>query len=269
MRRPLALGALLLSMWCVAAPDAHAGQIDLTVFLGRAYPVYDERLVIRPSSPSLPGVDIDVSGDPLIRTDGGLVLGAALAFEFGILGIEGRIDGTEIGFDVSGARYDLRATQPPFTGLTGSIAIGDGRFDADRFYLLSGNVRLRTPGPIGLVVSGGVSFLPDVTISGSVPLTVRIDGLPVLPGIEPQLRLRVAPGESEHRVGINGGAGLRLGGGALALMAEVRAFYFRAYDLRFDAAGAPDFVARFVESTDVVSFRPVIVNAQMGLVIKF
>ena len=131
----------------VAVPaQAYAGQMDLTLFLGRAYPVYDERLLIRPSPPSLPGVDITVSGDPVIRADGGLVFGGALAFELGVFGIEGRVDGTEVDLDFSGARYDLRATQPPFTGVTGSVTLGAGSFDIRRFYLLSGNVRLRTPG---------------------------------------------------------------------------------------------------------------------------
>jgi hypothetical protein len=36
------------------------------------------------------------------------------------------------------------------------------------------------------------------------------------------------PGESEQRLGLNGGAGLRIGGSRVALMAEVRVFYFNA-----------------------------------------
>lgn len=164
---------------CLAlAPQAHAGQIDLTLFLGRAYPIYDERLTLRPSAPSLPGVDINVTGEPIIRADGGAVLGGALAFELGVIGVEARVDGTDVGFEFSGARYDLRATQAPFTGLNGSVTLGNGRFDARRLYLLSGNVRLRTPGPIGLVASGGLSLLPDVTITGSVPVGLDIAALP-------------------------------------------------------------------------------------------
>lgn len=257
-------------MACLAVTtQAHAQRIDFTAFLGRAYPIYDERLTIRPSVPSLPGVEVAVSGDPVIRPDGGLVVGAALAFELGILGIEARVDGTEVGFELTGARYDLRATQPPFAGLTGSISVGNGRFDARRFYLLSGNLRLRTPGTVGLVASAGVSVLPDVSISGSIPIAVQIGGLPALPGIEPRLQLRVAPGESQHRVGVNGGAGLRLGGDRVGMLAEVRAFYFREYGLRFDVAGAPDFVATILESADTIRFRPVIVNAQAGLVLRF
>ena len=268
LRRPwvFALGCLT----CLApAPQAYAGQVDLTLFLGRAYPVYDERLTLRPSAPSLPGVDIDVTGEPVIRADGGPVLGGALAFELGVLGLEARVDGTEVGFDFSGARYDLRATQPPFTGVSGSVTLGNGRFDANRLYLVSGNVRLRTPGPIGLVASGGLSLLPDVTITGSVPVSLDLAGLSVLQGAAPRLHLRAAPGESEHRIGVNGGAGLRVGGGRLALLVEVRGFYFREYDLRFEVEGAPDFAARLLETTDVVRFRPVIVNGQAGLVFKF
>ena len=255
---------------CLALPpEAHAGQVDLTLFLGRAYPIYDERLPLRPSAPTLPGVDINVTGEPVIRADGGPVLGGALGFELGVIGVEARVDGTEVGFDFSGARYDLRATQPPFTGLSGSVTLGNGRFDARRLYLLSGNVRLRTPGPIGLVASGGLSLLPEITITGSVPVGLDIAGLTVLQGAAPRLHLRAAPGESHHRVGVNGGAGLRLGGNRVALMVEVRGFYFREYDLRFAVEGAPDFAARLLEGSDAVRFRPVIVNGQAGLVFRF
>ena len=83
--RAFLVSACLLVACCATAPDVHAGPLDVTVFLGRAYPVYDERLTIRPSLPSFPGVDVTVSGTPEIRTDGGAVIGGALAFELGIL----------------------------------------------------------------------------------------------------------------------------------------------------------------------------------------
>ena len=269
LRDRAAVPALVLLLSLALPPEATARQLDLTVFLGRAYPIYDERLTIRPSSPSLPGVDVTVTGDPLIRADGGLVLGAAIALEAGVIGIEARVDGTQVGFEFSGARYDLRARQAPFSGLAGNVTLGDGRFDASRFYLVSGNLRLRTPGPVGLVVSGGLSLLPDVTISGTVPVALNIAGLTVLQGAAPRLALRAAPGESGHRVGVNGGAGLRFGGDRLALMMEVRGFYFRDYELRFEIDDAPEFVASLVEGADGIRFRPIIVNGQAGLVFKF
>ena len=262
------LGAALLGLMPVARP-AYAGQLDLTLFLGRAYPLHDERLTLRPPAPSLPGVDINVTGAPVVRAEGGLVLGGALAFERGVLGVEARVDGTGVGFEFSGARYELRATQFPFTGLSGSVTLGNGRFDASRLYLLSGNVRLRTPGPISLVASGGLSLLPDVAITGSVPAVLDVPGLSLVQGAASGLHLRVTPGESEHRIGVNGGAGLRLGGSRVALLVEVRGFYFREYNLSFGVEGAPEILAGLLESSAAVRFRPVIVNGQAGLVFRF
>ena len=218
--------AALVAVTLVSSRESTAQVGDVTIFVGAAYPIYDERLTLRPSTPSLPGAEISVTGSPSIKADGGLVFGGALAFEAGIIGIEGRLDSTAIGFDLTGARYDIRTTTGPIAGLTGAVTIGDARLDADRFQLLSLNLRLRTPGPISLVASGGVSLLPNVNISGTVPLTVEIAGLPPLPGVQPRIRLTAAPGEPDHRFGVNGGAGLRIGGGRVAVIGEVRALLF-------------------------------------------
>ncbi|HEX6314201.1 MAG TPA: hypothetical protein VFZ73_05050, partial [Gemmatimonadaceae bacterium] len=89
-------------MLALATPVPASGQGgDFTIFVGGAYPVYDERLTLRPSVPSLPGVNVTVDGSPELRANGGLVFGGALAFELGILGIEGRLDATDIGFDLT------------------------------------------------------------------------------------------------------------------------------------------------------------------------
>jgi hypothetical protein len=174
-----------------------------------------------------------------------------------------------VGFDLTGARYDVRASSGSLEGLTGSVTVGDGHFDANRFQLLSMNARLRTPGPIGLVVSGGLSYLPNATITGAVPLSAEVAGFPIISGFVPRLRLEVAPEESEHRFGLNGGAGLRIGGNRVAFMGEVRVFYFREYELRFDVADAPPIIDDLLEGLDPVRFEPIIVNAQAGLVFRF
>jgi hypothetical protein len=268
MRRMSVLAACAVVALLGIGGTANAQGIDLTVFAGRAYPIYDERLTLRPSAPSLPGVDITVAGSPVLRAEGGPVFGAALAFELGVFGIEGRIDATEVGLDFTGARYDLRGTDPPFEGLTAAITFSPGRFDADRISLLSLNARLRTPGPIGIVASGGISYLPDIRISGALPLTLQAPGLPSLPGLSPGLTLRATPGQSEHRFGVNGGAGLRVGG-RVGVMAEARAFYFREYDLRFGIDNGPELLNELLAGVDPVRFRPIFVNAQVGLVLKF
>lgn len=260
-------GAVIIAALATPVPASGQGG-DFTIFVGGAYPVYDERLTLRPSVPSLPGVDVTVEGSPELRANGGLVFGGALAFELGILGIEGRLDATDIGFDLTGARYDLRADATPIGGLAASITIGNGRLDADRLYLLSLNARLRTPGPIGIFASGGLSYLPGVDITGSAPFSVDVGGIS-LPGASPRVRLRAAPGESDHRFGLNGGAGLRVGGSRVAVMGEVRVFYFQDYRLRFGVDGAPDELNDVLDDLAPISFDPVIVNAQAGLVLRF
>src|SRR5262245_9367909 len=252
----------------VSAGPAAAQGFDVTFFVGRAFPTYDERLTLRPPTPVIPGVDVSVVGFPLLAADGGPVFGGALAFELGIFGIEGRLDATDVGLEFTGARYDLHGTQPPLTGLTASIAVPDARFDADRIGLLSINARIRTPGPVALVVSGGLSYLPDFSVSGSVPLRVEAPGIPLPPSVDARLTLRAAPGQSEHRWGVNGGAGLRIGG-RVALMGEVRVFYFREYELRFDVENGPEFLDELVSRLASVRFNPVFVNAQAGVTFRF
>jgi hypothetical protein len=267
-RRPLALAVLAIAL--LAFPfDAAAQNVELTVFLGRAFPTFDDRLILRaPAVPAIPEIQVTANGTPELRTDGGPVFGAALAFQAGPIGIEGRLDVTEIDFDVTGARYDLRATVPQFGGLSGSVAIGDGRFDAERLKLLSLNLRLRTPGPLGLVASGGLSYLPDVTIVGSVPVSVQLAGVSVLPGVEPRLRLFARPGQSDHRWGVNAGAGVRVGG-QVSLVAEARVFYFRSYELAFELDEPFPFVSELLASLEPVRFKPIIVNAQAGVSFRF
>jgi hypothetical protein len=268
MRHPFALLVLAVSL-AVLPAAASAQHLDVTVFAGRAFPVLDGSLVLRaPSVPSLPGVDVTASGTPELRTDGGPVFGLAVALEAGIIGVEGRLDATEVGFDARGARYDLRATNPPFQNLAGSVTIANGRLDVRRMNLLSLNLRLRTPGPVGLVVSGGVSYLPEIEVTGSVPLDVQVAGLPVLPAIQPRLRLLAVPGQSGHRWGVNGGAGVRVGG-RVSLVAEARIFYFRDHQLRFAVEDSVPFLDDLIASIDSIQFEPVIVNAQAGISFRF
>lgn len=266
MHRTLVAAAFAMAL--LFPQRAGAQTIDITMFGGLAWPLYDERLTLRPPGLSLPGVDVTVAETPSLHGDGGPVFGAALAVELGIVGIEGRVDAVDAGIDFTGARYDLRGTAFPFQGLAASIIASPGRFDADRISLLSLNARIRTPGRVAVVASGGVSYLPDITISGSIPLVVQAPAFLPLPGFAAALTLRGTPGQSEHRFGINGGAGVRIGR-RVALTAEVRGFYFREYELRFATANGPELLDDLLEDADPVRFDPVFVNAQVGISFRF
>lgn len=264
--------ALLLSIIACAAALAPRPALaqggDLTLFVGTAYPLDRERFTLRPSTPSIPGADVTVTGDPALRAGGGLVVGGAAALELGVLGIEGRLDTMTLNFDLTGARYDLRGNAAPFQGLAAAVAIGDGELDSNRIKILSINARLRTPGIVSLLASGGFSYLPDVDFEGTVPVSVQAFGIPVTSNRLP-LRLAVSRGSSNHRYGLNGGAGLRLGGSRVAVVGEVRVFYFKDYELTIDAGDAPGLVADLLDQIPAITFDPIIVNANAGLVLRF
>jgi hypothetical protein len=262
--KSLALSVLFVLAGSGRAAAQHA---DLTLFFGRAFPTYDERLTLRPPAPTLPGVEVDPVRSPELRADGGPVFGGALAVEWGVFGIEGRVDATNVGLEFTGARYDLRGTQPPFDGQTASIIVSEGRFDADTIALLSANVRIRTPGPVGLVASGGLSYLPGITITGVVPISVEVPGFP-LPPVDAGLRIRAVTGESDDQWGVNGGLGLRFGD-RVALIGEVRAFYFPVHELRFDVDGDLGLFDDVLDELDPIRFSPVFVNAQVGVTFRF
>src|SRR5688572_32400179 len=67
------------------------------------------------------------------------------------------------------------------------------------------------------------------------------------------------PGQSDHRWGVNGGAGLRIGG-RVALVGEVRVFYFREYELRFEAEDGFDILEELLAGLAPVRFEPVFIN---------
>jgi hypothetical protein len=251
----------------VMAARPAAADWDASFFIGRAFPTFDQQLVVRfPSPPPVPGLEIQPRSTPELKADGGAVAGGALAWEIGVFGIEGRVDVTDVAFDFTGAHYDLRFTPPAFGVTGGSITIGDGRFDASELKLISLNLRLRTPGPVSFVGSGGLSFLPDFEVTGSVPVGFQLTGLPA--PVQPELGLRLAPGESSHRIGVNGGAGLRIGG-RVAIFAEARVFYFREYELRFAFDDAQPFVNSLLDNVEPVRFEPIIANAVAGIVFRF
>lgn len=259
--RHLASAAFLI----LALPAVAAADWDLMVFGGRSYPTHEERLVIRiPDVPSLPGLDVTAQGTPEIRGKGGPVFGGALASD-GVFGIEGRLDLVSLDLEFSGARYDLAFSPPVFGVSTGSVTIGESVLEVDRLKIFSVNARLKTPGPIGVLVSGGLSYLPGFEVSGTVPVGFQLGSTGGLG--QPTLRVRIDPEESDNSFGVNGGAGIRLGG-RVGVFAEARVFYFKSYELSLEFDDAQPLVNQLLDEVDTVRFRPLIVNAVVGLSIR-
>jgi hypothetical protein len=86
--------------------------------------------------------------------------------------------------------------------------------------------------------------------------------------LDASLTIRGVPGQSQHRWGVNGGAGVRIGG-RVALVGEVRVFYFREYELRFTAENDLGVLDGLAAGLGPVRFDPVFVNAQVGVSFRF
>jgi len=249
----------------VAVPGVAAADWDLMVFGGRSYPTDDERLVIRlPDVPPIPGLEVTSQGTPEFRGEGGPVYGAALASD-GIFGIEGRLDLVDMDLEFSGARYDLEFTPPAFGVTTGRVTIGETALEVDRLKVISVNARVRTPGPLAIIASGGLSYLPGFEVAGTIPVGFQLGDSAGL--AQPTIRVRVDPEEADHRFGVNGGAGLRVGG-RVGIFGEVRVFYFKSYELSLEFDEAQSLVNSLLDEIDTVRFRPLIVNAVVGLSIR-
>jgi hypothetical protein len=255
------------------AGSAAASDWDLTLYGGLALPTYDQSFSFGLPGVSRPGIEVTPSGDLVLEAKGDLVFGGALAWEAaGFFGLEARFDTAKIAIESPGVRFDLVGNVPVIGPVPGSLTIGAGSIDLERLVVLSLNARLRTPGTVSLVASGGVSYLPKLEATGTLPLDFEVSGVPVLPNASGRLRLVALPTQSEHRFGVNGGAGIRIGfGGNVALMAEARAFAFKEYDLIFELATSPPvpFTDELIEAIGPIEFTPIYFQAGAGIVILF
>ena len=234
-RRRLAAGVALL-----AAPAVHAGGFELGIHAGPALPSYEQSFRYDPGTVTVPvpGVTLTQTGTFGLEAEGGVSFGASVAFMAGIIGLEGRLDTADLEIATQPGTYDVRADlPPPLPDATTSLAIGGGPANLERIYPLSLNLRLRTPGPVGFVVSGGLSYLPSLRLDTTQTVGLGVTGIVGgrLDVARLRLRAEVAPqDEDDGRMGVNLGAGLRLAlGPRVALTLEARAFRFQEQTLNW------------------------------------
>lgn len=263
---PLAVAVVAWVIMVGVPADGWAQRVDLSFYGGQALPRYEESIRFAPALPQLPGYEVTASDALALDAAGGPVFGGAIALEFGFLALEGRVDTADVDLETAGVRIDLRPVGRP---IVASVSIGAGQIDLDRFVVYSANLRLRTPGPVSFFASGGISYLPSLSASGTLPVAASIVGLPGI-GTSAGLRLEAEPSDADSRFGGNAGAGLRVTlAPHVALFGEARIFGFQEYDLRFvlddsDLAGLDEFV-----EFPSVQFTPVYFHAAAGLTFAF
>jgi hypothetical protein len=264
----------LASLFVLACPRPAAADWELALLVGSAFPTYDERLQVRVSGiGTARGITVTPSGDFVFEADGGLAFGAALAWEVGgFFAIEGRLDTAGVELVTPGVEYQVAVNVPPLPPLSGSLQAGPGEVPLERLIIWSANLRLRTPGPVSIYGSGGISFLPRLRSSRGLPLQVSVNGLPGATYLRGELNLEAEPGESESRVGVNGGAGLRVRiGGPVSLFVDARVFAFKEHELRFDLDSDAGFLVLndLVDALPPVRFDPLLYNVNGGIVFTF
>ena len=213
---------------------ADAQGRDVTFFVGRAFPTYDERLTLRPPTPrcrawTSPSTDRRYSRRTAGRCSAvrSRSSGASSASKDGSTPPRWAAHRPVLG-TISAARHRRSTGSRPASRGGWAVRRQSHRApvgERENPHAGSGGPRrVRRP-----------QLSSDVTVTGSVPIRVEIPGIPA-PRFRSNAHARAVPGQSDDRWGVNGGAGLRIGG-RVAVMGEVRVFYFPEYELRFERRG--------------------------------
>jgi len=264
---------------------AAAEGLELAGYLGRAVPTYSQSFSYAPLSipPPFPGVSVEQSGAFGLEASGGVVFGGGLTwFLADAVGIEARIDTADVDVETTAPTFVVRVDLPsPLPDLSTDVVLDPAAVSLERLRPLSLNLVLRTPGPVGLRASGGVTFLPDAELSvvqsiglAGTPLNIFVDRIDVatLP-----IRAVATPAEGGLRLGGNVGAGLQLRlGERLTLMGEVRFFHFGAQTLQWSRVPGVQLSAleelaldEIEQQLEPIEFDLVFFNATAGLAIAF
>jgi hypothetical protein len=219
-----------------------------------------------------------------LEAKGGLSFGAALAWEFaGPLALEGRIDTTDVDVRTTGASYRVEVDLPaPLSDVATDLDLGTGVVDLERVRPVSLNLRLRSRGRVGMVASGGISYLPALRFSatqtvglGATSLDAILQRLNVA---TLTLRAEALPDEAdEGRWGGNLGIGARIGiAPRVALSLEARGFLFqkqtltwRRADSRTLSALEETLLAEVERRLGPLEFNPTFFQATAGLTVTF
>jgi hypothetical protein len=268
------------------AGSAHAGELEVAVLAGKAFPFYSQQFTYDPGPLSIPGLDVQQSGVFSLDAHGALTLSLAAAWQFaGPVGIEGRLDSADVSVDTTGAVYHVSANLPaPLPDISTDVDLGNGTVDLDRLKPVSLNLRLRTPGKVGVAVSGGVSWLPSFRFTVRQPIGL---GLPSLGGnvgsivdvATVAVGAEASPeGEGQSRFGGNVGATLRVDvAPSVTILGDARYFWFQKETLHWGATDSSTplpalqdaIVGQIAGGLEPIEFNPQYFHAAIGVALRF
>jgi hypothetical protein len=262
-------------------PDARA-EWQAAVWAGPTFPFYEQSFSFDPG-PIGGGVGTVISQEGLYRLDGsgGISLGASLAYHpHPAVGFELRVDTADVDVITGGSRYHVRIAVPPFGTVDSIVAFTEGEGDLERLRPFSLNLRLRSPGPLRVVASGGVSYLPVFRFAIRQPISAGLSG----GGPQVEVAEILVPAEAlpeqegDGRWGINGGVGIQYRiGPRLQLIADGRYFHFQRQTLYWgepQGTGAlnpvqGELVEEITARLDPARFNPTFFQATVGVALSF
>jgi hypothetical protein len=262
---------------------ANAGGVEIALHVGRAMPTFEQTLSYDASGdiPSVPGVTVQAQGPLVLNARGDISFSGGLTWFFaGPLGVEARLDGLTAHLDAADTLYSARFEQPPLPVVSAQLVLGGEDLELDEVRPVSLNLRLASSGRVRVSVSGGVSHLGALQVSGTLSgsLTASVGGTSLpFPGASISLKA-VAPPEEEEKgqYGANAGLALQIGlSDSLALSVEARGFVFKERTLTWSAGGPPanaleealqrELLARL----EPIRFTPTFFSVNAGLSLRF
>ncbi|HLA76953.1 MAG TPA: hypothetical protein VJU18_05160 [Vicinamibacteria bacterium] len=262
-----------------------AGGFEIGVHGGRVAPFYQQTFHWGAGTlPAvIPGTEIRQQGVFTLEARGSTALGgSASLYLLPLLGLEVRLDTLDVEVDVTDARFDVHADLPaPLPDFDTTLTLAAGTVDLERLRPLSLNLKLKTPGPLGVTLSGGISYLPALSLTITQPLALGVTGVAggqfQIATLDMRAEARPETEGDYSRFGLNGGLGLRLAlGSHLALSAEGRYFIFQKYRLTWSPAS--DRPLTPLEQTlrdatlanlNAVEFNPQCFQVTVGLAVVF
>jgi hypothetical protein len=269
VRSPGALVALLVLLPATGG----AGDLEISGWVGPSLPFYSQSFRYSPPPvPPLPGVSVEQVGEFTFDASGGASFGAGVAWHFaGPIGVELRVDSGAIDVTQDGARFRVTVRPPAPLPPLAFNAETQGTITLDRLLPVSLDVRYRGGGRVGLVASGGLSYLPSLDFAVSQELGLGAIG--GIGGIElPTLPLE-AGGQIDGFWGVNAGLGVRFRlSEAVSANVEGRGFFFGERELEWQVDRfpiSPELGELLRQQLEPIRFTPGFFQATAGLSVRF
>ena len=220
--------------------------------------------------PPLPGVGVEQVGEFRFDASGGVSFGAGLTWHFaGPLGVELRVDSGAI--DVTRRRSFRVTVRPPAPCRPWPRRRDAGHDHARPPAADLAQLRYRGGGRVGLVASGGLSYLPSLDFA--VTQELGIGAIGGVGGIElPTLPLE-AGGQIDGFWGVNAGLGVRFRlSDTVSANVEGRGFFFGERELEWKIDRfpiSPELGELLRQQLDPIRFTPGFFQATAGLSVRF